>query len=59
MVPKKRPQPLHVSLQLIEAERVNMAKRTKQRIAVLLSQTKNTSLHQGTQTEISMYELDS
>jgi hypothetical protein len=37
MPPRKRkPQPLHVSLQLIDMERLNVARRTQTRIDVLL-----------------------
>jgi hypothetical protein len=35
MAPKRKPPPLHRSLQLIEEERINVAKRTQQRIAQL------------------------
>ncbi len=37
MPPKKKPQPLHVSLHRLELERKNVALRTKARIAKLLS----------------------
>ncbi len=33
---KKKPQPLHVSLHLIEMERLNVARRTQTRLDVLL-----------------------
>ena len=33
---KKKPQPLHVSLHLIEMERLNVARRTQTRVDVLL-----------------------
>ena len=39
MAPKKKPQPLYVSLRLIEEERANVAKRTQARIATLFQQT--------------------
>ena len=56
MAPKKRPLPLHVSLRLIEEERVNVAKRTEARIAMLFQQTDN-SIDKATQTEIPMREV--
>ena len=56
MAPKKRPLPLHVSLRLIEEERVNVAKRTEARIAMLFQQTDN-SVDKATQTEIPMREV--
>ncbi len=37
MAPKKRPQPLHKSLRLIEEERANVLKRTQVRIAQLIA----------------------
>jgi hypothetical protein len=37
-MPKKQPPPLHISLQKIQRERVNVAKRTKERTALLYSQ---------------------
>ncbi len=37
MAPKKRPQPLHKSLRLIEEERANVVKRTQVRIAQLIA----------------------
>ena len=56
MPPKKRPQHLAYSLQLIEDERVNVQKRTQQRIAMLFLQTDKT-VDQATQTEIPMREV--
>jgi hypothetical protein len=41
MAPKKKPQALQKSLQLIEQERVNVAIRTKQRIAQLFAEELN------------------
>jgi hypothetical protein len=38
MAPKKRPQPLHKSLRLIEEERANVVKRTQVRIAQLIAE---------------------
>jgi hypothetical protein len=38
MAPKKRPQPLHKSLRLIEEERANAVKRTQVRIAQLIAE---------------------
>jgi hypothetical protein len=44
MAPKRKPQPLHKSLTLIEEERRNVAKRTQQRIAQLYAdETKKTT----------------
>ncbi len=59
MAPKKKPLPLAVSERLIAEERVNVAKRTTQRIAQLLS-TSEESIGQenkATQTEIPMREV--
>jgi hypothetical protein len=56
MPPKKKPQPLHVSLRLIEEERANMAKRTQARIAMLYLQT-DQNVDKATQTEIPMREV--
>ncbi len=56
MAPKKKPPPLTRSLQLIEEERVNVARRTQERIALLYPQTE-TSLDKATQTEIPMHEV--
>ncbi len=41
MAPKKKPQPLHRSLKLIQEERTNVAKRTQQRIAQLFAEEEN------------------
>ncbi len=38
MAPKKRPQPLHKSLRLIEEERANVVKRTQIQIAQLIAE---------------------
>ena len=56
MPPKKKPLPLHVSRARIEAERVNVAKRTEARIALLFSQT-DACVDKATQTEIPMREV--
>jgi hypothetical protein len=56
MAPKKTPPHLAYSLQLIEDERVNVAKRTQRRIAILFPQKDNT-VDQATQTEIPMREV--
>jgi hypothetical protein len=53
MAPKKKPQPLYVSLRLIEEERANVAKRTQGRIATLFQQT-DKSLDKATQTIVDM-----
>ena len=45
MAPKKKPQALHKSLQLIEQERANVAKRTQQRIAQLFAEEDNTVVY--------------
>jgi hypothetical protein len=37
MAPKKRPQPLHTSLRLIQEEKANVVKRTQVRIAQLIA----------------------
>ncbi len=39
MAPKKKPQPLARSRKLIEEERVNVARRTRERIALLFPDT--------------------
>jgi hypothetical protein len=41
MIRKKKNLPLHVSLQRIKAERVNVVKRTKDRIAMLHTKEKD------------------
>ena len=56
MAPKKKPQPLYVSLRLIEEERANVAKRTQARIATLLQQT-DKSVDKATQTIVDMREV--
>ncbi len=56
MPPKKKPLPLHVSRARIEAERVNVAKRTEARIALLFSKT-DAYVDKATQTEIPMREV--
>jgi hypothetical protein len=45
MAPKKKPQPLHRSLQLIQEERANVAKRTQQRIAQLFAEEENAVIY--------------
>jgi len=45
MAPKKKPQPLHRSLQLIQEERANVAKRTQQRIAQLFAEEENAFIY--------------
>ncbi len=58
MAPKKRPQPLARSLKLIEEERVNVARRTRERIALLFTETENgIDLDIATTTEIPMREV--
>jgi hypothetical protein len=59
MAPKKKTLPLSVSQRLITEERVNVAKRTTERIAQLLS-TSEESIGQdnkATQTEIPLREV--
>ena len=56
MPTKKKPLPLHVSRARIEAERVNVAKRTEARIALLFSQ-KEACVDKATQTEIPLREV--
>jgi hypothetical protein len=41
MAPKKRPQPLHKSLRLIEEERANVVKQTQVHIAQLIAEEAN------------------
>ncbi len=59
MAPKKKPLPLSVSQRLIAEERVNVAKRTTQRIAQLLSTSKESigQENEATQIEIPMREV--
>jgi hypothetical protein len=59
MAPKKKPLPLSVSQRLIAEERVNVAKRTTQRIAQLLSTCEESigQENKATQTEIPMREV--
>jgi hypothetical protein len=59
MAPKKKSLPLSVSHRLIAEERVNVAKRTKQRIAQLLSESDENigQENKGTQTDIPMHEV--
>ncbi len=58
MAPKKRPQHLARSLKLIEEERVNVARRTRERIALLFTETDNgLDLDIATTIEISMREV--
>ena len=56
MAQKKKPQPLYVSLRLIEEERANVAKRTQARIATLLQQT-DKIVDKATQTIVDMREV--
>ncbi len=56
MAPKKKPPPLARSLQQIEEERVDVARRTRERIALLYPQTE-TSLDKAMQTEVPMREV--
>ncbi len=59
MAPKKKPLPLSVSQRLIAEKRVNVAKRTTQRIAQLLSTSEGSigQENKATQTEIPMREV--
>ena len=59
MAPKNKPPPLSVSHRLIAEERVNVAKRTKERIAQLLSTSEECigQENKATQTEIPMREV--
>jgi hypothetical protein len=58
MAPKKRPQPLARSLKLIEEERVDVARRTRERISLLFAETQyGIDLHIATTTEIPMREV--
>jgi len=57
MAPKKKPPPLARSLQVIEEERVNVKRRTRERIALLFSVTE-TSQDKATQTEVAMREVN-
>jgi hypothetical protein len=58
MAPKKRPPPLARSLKLIEAERVDLARRTRERIALLFTKTDNRlDLDIAATTEIPMREV--
>jgi hypothetical protein len=56
MAPKKKPLPLRRSRQLIEDERVNVARRTRERIALLFPSPEY-SVDKATQTEIPMREV--
>ena len=56
MAPKKKPLPLARSRQLIEEERVNVARRTRERIAMLFPTT-DYSVDKATQTEIPIREV--
>ena len=58
MPPKKRPHPLARSRQLIEAERVDLARRTRERIALLFTEKDNRlDLDIAATTEIPMREV--
>jgi hypothetical protein len=55
---QKKPQPLARSLKLIEEERVNVARRTRERIALLFTETEyGLDLDIATTTEIPMREV--
>jgi hypothetical protein len=57
---KPKPPPLKRSLQLIQNERVNVARRTRERIALLFvdsEQEREYSVDKATQTEIPMREV--
>jgi hypothetical protein len=56
MPAKKKALPLHVSRALIEAERANVARRTRERIALLFPPTEY-SVDKATQTEVPMREV--
>ena len=56
MPPKTKPLPLHVSLHRIEEERRNVEKRTKLRIAKLLSEEEEIVLHHDTQSDSELLE---
>ncbi len=56
MAPKKKPLPLRRSRQLIEDKRVNVARRTRERIALLFPSPEY-SVDKATQTEIPMREV--
>ncbi len=58
MAPKKKTQPLARSLKLIEEERVNVARRTRERIALLFPDTEyGLDRHIATTTKIPMGEV--
>jgi hypothetical protein len=57
MPPKTKPLPLHVSLHRIEEERRNVEKRTKLRIAKLLSEKEEIVLHHDTQSDSELLEI--
>jgi hypothetical protein len=57
MKPKKKSPPRARSLQLIEEERVNVERCTRERIALLFPVTE-TSQDKATQTEIAMREVN-
>ena len=57
---KKKPQPLARSLELIQDERVNVARRTRERISMLFTDSEEEreySVDKATQTEIPMREV--
>ncbi len=57
---KPKPLPLERSLQLIQDDRVNVARRTRERIALLFvdsEQEREYSVDKATQTEIPMREV--
>jgi hypothetical protein len=57
MPPKKKPLPLHVSLQRIEEERNNVQKRTQRRIEELFSNERRLE-HHDTQYNLELLETD-
>ena len=58
MAPKKKPPPLARSLKLIAEERVNIARRTRERVALLFTERENSlDLDIATTTDIPMREV--
>ena len=58
MAPKKKPPPLARSLKLIAEERVNVARRTRERVALLFTERENSlDLDIATTTDIPMREV--
>ena len=57
---KKKPQPLARSMQLIQDERVNVARRTRERISMLFTDSEEEreyNVDKGTQTDIPLREV--